>query len=173
MDYVVGFAFDGLDLPDTHVLLIRKKKPDWQRGKLNGIGGKIGDKPSISNETPIQAMVREFHEETGVTNFPGDWSYFALMHNGLYEHQVYCFESRNPYLFHEARTMEAEELVRIPVHGVIFPRLYNLIPNLRSKLLIACDRESWHRPTEFIYGGEHFAGKDLKAAVAADPKVEL
>lgn len=55
--YVLGFAFD----PElTYVALIRKTKPEWQAGKLNGIGGKV--EPS---ETFRQAMVREFFEETG------------------------------------------------------------------------------------------------------------
>ena len=36
--YVVGFAFNK---EKTKVLLIKKTKPDWQAGQLNGIGGKI------------------------------------------------------------------------------------------------------------------------------------
>jgi hypothetical protein len=34
---VAGFLFRN---NDTEVALIRKNKPDWQKGKLNGIGGK-------------------------------------------------------------------------------------------------------------------------------------
>lgn len=56
--YVAGFMFS----PDRQrVALIRKKKPAWQAGLLNGIGGKIEP-----GESPAQAMAREFHEETGV-----------------------------------------------------------------------------------------------------------
>lgn len=55
--YVVGFAFDYL----RRVWLIRKNRPEWQAGKLNGIGGKIEP-----NETSIEAMSREFMEEAGV-----------------------------------------------------------------------------------------------------------
>jgi len=56
--YVCGFMFDS---KYNEVLLIRKTKPVWQQGKLNGIGGKIE-----SGESPHGAMVREFKEETGI-----------------------------------------------------------------------------------------------------------
>ena len=36
--YSLGFVFD---LPVEKVLLIEKQRPEWQKGKLNGIGGKI------------------------------------------------------------------------------------------------------------------------------------
>ena len=55
--YVAGFLFS----PDrSRVLLIRKNRPAWQAGKLNGLGGKIEP-----GETPPQAMRREFREEQG------------------------------------------------------------------------------------------------------------
>jgi 8-oxo-dGTP diphosphatase len=37
MRYVLGFMFSS---DHSEVALIRKRKPEWQRGKLNGIGGK-------------------------------------------------------------------------------------------------------------------------------------
>src|SRR5688572_22991595 len=57
-EYVCGFLFS----PDgSRVLLIRKRRPAWQAGKLNGLGGKIEP-----GETAIDAMRREFREEAGV-----------------------------------------------------------------------------------------------------------
>jgi 8-oxo-dGTP diphosphatase len=56
--YVCGFLFSS---DRTRVLLIRKNRPAWQAGKLNGLGGKIEPR-----ETPHQAMRREFREEAGV-----------------------------------------------------------------------------------------------------------
>jgi 8-oxo-dGTP diphosphatase len=67
-EYVLGFAFDS----NEEVVLIRKNKPDWQRGLLNGVGGKIEE-----NESSYAAMVREFHEETGVRLH--GWDNFARM----------------------------------------------------------------------------------------------
>lgn len=56
MRYVCGFLF----YRDT-VVLIRKARPEWQRGRLNGVGGKVEP-----HEHPDDAMAREFREETGI-----------------------------------------------------------------------------------------------------------
>ena len=57
--YVCGFLFNkNLD----RVLLIRKNRPKWQKGYLNGIGGEIE-----SGEPPLITMKREFFEEAGIT----------------------------------------------------------------------------------------------------------
>lgn len=58
MEYVVGFLFDN---DKESVLLVRKNKPQWQAGYLNGIGGKIE-----ADESPDEAIHREFREETGL-----------------------------------------------------------------------------------------------------------
>ena len=46
-NYVLGFAFSK---SGQMVLLIWKNKPEWQRGKMNGIGGKIelGEHPDAT-----------------------------------------------------------------------------------------------------------------------------
>lgn len=67
-EYVVGFAFDTR----SRVALIRKNRPAWQAGRLNGIGGHVDP-----GETPDDAMSREFHEETG-TRLHG-WEKYAVM----------------------------------------------------------------------------------------------
>lgn len=56
-EMVAAFTFD---LARENVLLIKKNRPAWQKGRINGIGGKIE-----KNEAPHVAMVREFEEETG------------------------------------------------------------------------------------------------------------
>lgn len=69
--YVVGFMFDtGM----ANVALIRKQKPKWQAGLLNGIGGK-----QELGEAPITAMVREFEEEAGIHVGCNRWTYFCSM----------------------------------------------------------------------------------------------
>lgn len=73
MDYVVGFAFTH----DDHVALIRKKRPEWQKGLLNGVGGKI-EKGEMAHE----AMVREFKEETGIDTTLGQWVWFEELEDG-------------------------------------------------------------------------------------------
>ena len=58
MKMVVGFMFSVLK---SSVVLIKKERPKWQEGKLNGVGGKVE-----KGESPFDAMKREFLEETGL-----------------------------------------------------------------------------------------------------------
>ena len=82
--YVLGFIFGEDDDSEKYVLLIRKNRPEWQRGKLNGIGGHIKE-----GETPRQAMMREAREETTIKTVPAEWSPVCVM-EGL-GFQVYIF----------------------------------------------------------------------------------
>lgn len=58
-NYTLGLLFNS-DL--TKVLLINKTKPDWQKGKINGIGGKVE-----VGESHFNCMIREFQEEAGLS----------------------------------------------------------------------------------------------------------
>lgn len=55
--YVTGFLFD---YNMQNLVLIKKNRPEWQKDKLNGVGGHIEYR-----ELPKSAMAREFQEETG------------------------------------------------------------------------------------------------------------
>jgi len=68
-EYVLGFLFNE---PADAVLLMKKLRPEWQAGFLNGIGGKVEP-----GEPPAGAMVRECEEETGLTGI--NWHYRAFM----------------------------------------------------------------------------------------------
>jgi len=84
-EYVLGFCFEGPEVRNRFVVLIEKQRPDWQQDRFNGVGGhtKVG-------ESPIDAMTREFREETGVVTLPDQWLKFATMsfQNGT---AVHCF----------------------------------------------------------------------------------
>lgn len=69
VDYVVGFYFNE-DL--SKVALLRKTKPDWQKGLLNGPGGK-----KKASEDPAEAMYREMVEETGAHVLV--WKYVGVL----------------------------------------------------------------------------------------------
>lgn len=68
--YVLGFLFSN-DL--KRVVLIRKDGPDWQVGKLNGLGGSVED----YDESWLSAMSREFREEAGIDI--SDWNLYHIM----------------------------------------------------------------------------------------------
>lgn len=68
-EYVVGLL---LDPGKQKVILIRKERPTWMRGRWNGPGGHIQ-----VGETPYEAVRREFNEETGVDVAP--WQLLAVM----------------------------------------------------------------------------------------------
>lgn len=69
--YVLGFAICPIT---KEVILIKKNKPEFQKGFLNGIGGKIEP-----GEDPIPAMIREFKEECGVVTTTEDWKTVCIM----------------------------------------------------------------------------------------------
>jgi 8-oxo-dGTP pyrophosphatase MutT (NUDIX family)/NTP pyrophosphatase (non-canonical NTP hydrolase) len=104
--YVVGFA---LNEARTHVCLIRKTRPSWQCGYLNGIGGKVEP-----GETTHEAMVREFLEETGV-EIP-EWVAGPYLAGGLPDHpySVHCYYAATD-LIHKTKTTTDEEGVVVPV----------------------------------------------------------
>ncbi len=79
--YVLGLMF-SCDF--SQVILIRKARPEWQSGKLNGIGGKVEECENIQT-----AMTREFHEETGIETSIEDWGHFASMSGP--DFKVDCF----------------------------------------------------------------------------------
>lgn len=83
--YVAGFMFnERRDL----LALIEKKRPAWQAGRLNAIGGHVE-----KGETPAQAIRREFHEEAGVNH--DSWEQTVhLVKPGLWE--VYFFRAFTP-----------------------------------------------------------------------------
>ncbi len=89
-EYVLGFAFNQ---SLSHVVLIRKLRPNWQAGRLNGVGGHTED-----GESSDTAMAREFCEEVGVGTLPSDWQEFAVMEGGDRDSEevfrVRCFCSK-------------------------------------------------------------------------------
>ena len=69
--YVCGFLFS---VDRSRVLLIRKNRPAWQAGKLNGVGGKVEPGESIQ-----KAMTREFREEAGLTLAEAQWQHVLTL----------------------------------------------------------------------------------------------
>lgn len=82
MQVVVGLVYDD----KNRVLLIKKNRPDWQKGIYNGIGGKINE-----NETSREAMIRECKEESGLDIDNWKIHNFKTFENGI---QLYYMKAK-------------------------------------------------------------------------------
>jgi len=99
--YCLGFVFDE---QLKNVMLIKKEKPTWQRGQLNGLGGHIYNKEWASH-----AMQRTCLAESGMNI--QDWTKVYLMD----------FDNCELYVFvavadlSKATTMTGEEIKIMPI----------------------------------------------------------
>lgn len=132
IQYVAGFAFNA---KETHVVLIKKQRPVWQAGKLNGPGGHceiVDGRP----EEPSVAMDREFCEECGVSGL--SWALFATMRGKdirgkqpLDDWTVSFFYAKDDRIFKAtAKTSEEVIIYKLESWGTapVLPNLRWLIP---------------------------------------------
>ena len=126
-EYCLGFMFEPRG---KVVALIRKNKPAWQKGKLNGIGGKIEP-----GETPIDAMVREFQEEAGVFVPADRWTKFCRLHwSGGVVHVFKSFGTLGGLKTMTDEKVETHSLYWLWDEGdPIVPNLWWLIPMALDK----------------------------------------
>jgi 8-oxo-dGTP diphosphatase len=150
--YVVGIMFNH---NRSTCALIRKTKPAWQCGLLNGIGGKIEQ-----GETPVAAMVREFHEEAGLRTFPSDWLNFCTMQGpeptktGIAgSFVVECFAAVGAIYDLCSMTDERVHLVRV---CDIFPARADMVENLCWLVALALDCLDDNRPAKVV---ANYSGK--------------
>lgn len=151
--WVCGFLFDE---PAHYVMLIRKNRPEWQAGKLNGIGGKVEP-----GEALPAAMRREFHEETGVRVAPAgtvDGHHFADLcwEEGI----VHFFRAFAPLATLErCRSMTDESVERHIVHklGMPGPGLDNVVPNLLWLVPLAAHRDDTYDLIDVVETGSTMA----------------
>ena len=122
--YCLGFMFNE---KETDVLLIEKSKPDWQKGKFNGIGGKVEE-----GESPVQAMRREFKEECGIEQ--PIWRYVVSMSMpDAWVVDVFTCKSDNVFNF---KTMEQEIVNLISLSEL---DKFDLLPNLNWLIPMCLD----------------------------------
>lgn len=130
--YVVGFAFSP---NKNEVILIKKTRPEWQNGRLNGVGGHM-----IDGEGVTQAMAREFEEETGVRINPELWIHKLTLVNKTigYELNILsCFTN----LVYQTKSITDEEvlLISLPFLPILLSEC--LIPNLRWIIPLLLDND--------------------------------
>lgn len=115
--YVVGFAFSH---DYTRVVLIRKNKPEWQAGYLNGVGGKIED-----GEDFLEAMIREFKEEAGIL-IPR-WKRFARLE--FPDAKITFLKCKIHSLMERQIRSTTDE--KIEIHDIVMLNTLKTIPNLQ------------------------------------------
>lgn len=131
--YVVGFMF-AVDHHGVahHVALLRKARPDWQAGKLNGVGGEVEP-----GETIDDAMRREGFEETGLAL--DVWNRFMRL-SVPGEAEVHFYRAALPmeYLVAlDGHCREGESIEVWPLLAALERR--DLLQNLRWILRIGAD----------------------------------
>lgn len=129
--YVLGFAFNSRR---DKVVLVKKDRPEWQKGFFNGVGGKLE-----KFETASDAMSREFEEETGVSIPVAGWELFTTMvfpndvMGGLA--YVYCYRVFTDGVF-DCKTVESEEIEIVNIDDL---DKYPIISNLNFLIPMALD----------------------------------
>lgn len=143
IDYTCSLLF-GRNF--SEVLLIHKKRPDWQSGLLNGIGGKI----ELTDININEAASREIQEESGLFIEPNKLILFceyivnyipnyrcASWRNIISFYRIYFFTAYNIPI-HEARSMTDEKVECFSVQGL--PK--NIVRNLKWLIPLALDENN-------------------------------
>lgn len=144
--YVLGLLFSE---DASRVLLVWKNRPAWQNGKLNGIGGKIEP-----GETPLQAMDREFVEETyfvGYANLATDeiekpyWQYVgrrsreAIVEGQDESYEMFVFAATIPDVRH---VLLLEDVLAGPNgYNLVFELPMKVDPNREEIIALPLNRE--------------------------------
>lgn len=100
-NYVVGFITDG-----KRVLLIKKNRPDFQKGLYNGVGGLV-----LENETPVETMIRKAKSETGLQI--NDWIKIDTFPYPETETTLHLFQATVSKKFIKNYRTTTDEIVRI------------------------------------------------------------
>jgi len=99
--YIIGFAFNK---DRSKLVLIKKNRPDWQAGKLNAVGGHL----ELYDASPLDGMVREFHEETGVFIAPKEWKQFGRLGDDI-NYDIKLFKAFTDNIY-DVKTVTDEEI---------------------------------------------------------------
>jgi 8-oxo-dGTP diphosphatase len=134
VSYVAGLCFDN---SKKIVALVKKNRPAWQKGKLNAIGGKIE-----KNETPLEAIRREFLEETGVEI--QSWEETCSLTGKDWE--FHFFHTFNDDVFN-VRMMTDEAILLTEIVELDHTEI---IPNLRVIIPLALDETGIVKPVNFV-----------------------
>jgi len=144
--YSLAFIFGTDDSGKvSHLLLIRKAKPQWQQGRLNGIGGGVE-----TDESADECNAREVSEETHgrISLSPDQWRRFARLSgkevynqraSKTFEILLYTIKVHNTMLrAAAAATLGASEpLVLLYLNDLFTDENLKVLPNVRWMVAMA------------------------------------
>lgn len=125
--YTLGFIFDA---SLERVLLIHKTRPEWQKGLINGIGGKVE-----YGESDVACIVRETEEECGLKSEEFDWVHFAKLHGKDWAIEAFCLKYTGSVT--DATTAEDQKIEWFTVDSLpknVISNLKWLIPAAKEQL---------------------------------------
>lgn len=139
IEYVLVFVFS---LDGEKVLLIRKNRPGWQAGLLNGLGGKVE-----KGEAPVSAAYREVEEESGLDPFKvSELLHFAILQGEGYK--VLCYRSKSDWIG-TAESKTDEQVGVYSVRSLLETHNSKLMSNLHYLLPVALHMPSTIAPVVF------------------------
>lgn len=128
--YVLGFAFNN---DRSKVLLITKKRPLWQAGLYNGIGGKI----ESFDLSPAHALTREFKEEAGIQTSENQWKEYATVESDIFH--VTCFWTILDN-FDSYQSITDEEISDVSITYLFNSQFNNCLSNLSWLICMALEK---------------------------------
>lgn len=133
--YSLGLLFTRYNTGQFQtVVLLRKKKPADQAGKLNGVGGKFEP-----GENWLSCIIRETEEEAGIPTTATDWTLVGTLYKpkAWLIYVSYAFIDK-VQLFEIPRTCREGEFLIVPVNNLpsnVVTRLRWLIPLIEGHRL--------------------------------------
>ena len=138
---VAAFLFSP---ENQYVVLIRKSRPAWQAGLLNGVGGKIEP-----GESAFDAVRREFFEEASL--IVNSWTHFASISFGDYKVEFFRANSAE-YLNIRSSTDEPVEVYSVADIMRSDSQDLGVVDNLRWLLAMALPDQEMYWPFEVQAG---------------------
>ncbi len=135
LKYTLGFVFNS---DCTRVLLVHKQRPEWQKGRANGIGGKLDQ-----GESPEACISRETLEESRLSIPAESWRSLGLIRQAAGDVAVFYTQYNGSLA--DAKRGDHEEVEWFSVAQL--PS--NVMDNLRWMIPLALDAMRSKNPFRF------------------------
>jgi len=116
--YTIGIYFNK---SFTHVVLILKNRPQWQKGLHNFPGGH-----KESHESIKECITREFEEECGIKTMFDDWWFIGEIYNNKNDYTVSILTAIKEEVHGDIKTNEDQIVKWVPVNQLPKKRIANI-----------------------------------------------